>query len=409
MKIAYITSCFGTQSHTFIRREIRALRALGVELVLFGVRKDVGNLAPDGADLIAETHYLYPLNVPVILRENFRALTASPARYIKGMLTAVQSEEISFARRMKMLYHYWISASLVPALRQAGITHLHSHFMNVATSVAMFAGYHARLPFSATVHSAGTYKTPSILGMHQKVREAQGLVMISHYNVDYIDAIEPCRAKSTVIRCGMDMSNFDFRDPHTHVRNPVPKLLAVGRFVDKKGFTYLLDAAAILKQRGIAFSLEIIGSGPLDGELRSKAERLQLAPEVSFSGAQPTDVVRTAMAGADVVIVPSVTCPTGEKEGLPVVIMEAMVSGVTVVATEHSGIPEIVIPGKTGRLVPEKEAEPLADAIFDAMNADNSELIINARQLVDQEFNIEQVALQRRALFEQYAAAEVAR
>ena len=405
MKIAYLTTCFGTQSHTFIRREIRALREQGVDIALLGIRKDDGNLAPDGADLVAETRYLYPLQWGKILSENARSLARGPGAYFKGLWEALASEEFSLARRLKMGYHYVVAAAFVADVRELGITHIHSHFMNVSTSIAMYTAHHARLPFSATVHSAGTFRTPSILGMHQKVRRAQGLVMISHYNVDYIDAIEPCRHKATVIRCGMDMDNFEFRDPAKHTPGAPPKLVAVGRFVEKKGFTHLLDAAHRLKAANVAFSLDVIGTGPLDQSLRQQAKTLELAPEVSFVGFKSTAEVRAAMDAADLVIVPSVTCSTGEKEGLPVVIMEAMATGVPVVATEHSGIPEIVRQADTGWLVPEKDAEALAAAITSALQTDARARVAAARELVDQEFNIDTVATQRKALFARYAEA----
>jgi colanic acid/amylovoran biosynthesis glycosyltransferase len=105
------------------------------------------------------------------------------------------------------------------------------------------------------------------------------------------------------------------------------------------------------------------------------------------------------MTAADVVIVPSVTSSSGEKEGLPVVIMEAMATGVPVVASDHSGIPEIVRPGHTGELTPEKDARKIAQAIARVLSRDNSAMIAAARKLVVEEFNIVGVAQQRRALF----------
>ncbi len=402
MKVAYLTTCFGTRSHTFIRREIRALRAMGLDIILVGVRKDEGNIAQDAADLVAETHYLYPLDTPSVLRGNLKSLAESPFHYLRGMWTSLSSPEFGVRRRLKMLYHFFVSAHTAESLRANGVTHVHAHFLNVSSSVAMFAAHHAKLPFSVTVHSAGTFRTASDVGIHQKLQTAQFLLMISAFNVEYFDAISPCRNKSHVVRCGMDLQGFDYRTPDAYRPGIPSKILAVGRFVEKKGFRYLIEAAQVLQNRGVEFQLEIIGGGPLESELQQQVETLGLQNRIHFAGQQSTHYVRNAMAGSDVVVVPSVTSASGEMEGLPVVIMEAMASGVFVIASAHSGIPEIVEDGVTGYLTHEKDAEAIARAIERILAAPDTEVLGRARELIENAFNIDVVAQQRYSLFKQY-------
>lgn len=402
MKIAYLTNCFGTQSHTFIRREIRALRKLGVDLQLYGIRKDTDNLASDALDLVEQTHYLYPISLADAVKGNFKCLLRAPGHYLKGLVQAFTSEEFGLKRRAKMVYHYLVAASMGERARRDGVSHIHAHFMNVSTSIAMYAAHHAQLPYSVTVHSAGTFKTPHILGVHQKLRQAQFLMMISNYNVEYFDAIEPCRHKSHVVRCGMDLDDFAFRPATTYQVHAPVRLLAVGRFVEKKGFLYLIEAAGILQREGVNFTLNLIGGGPLASQLKARAEALGLGERVTFLGQKSTDYVRQAMAESDIVIVPSVTSATGEMEGLPVVIMEAMASGVPVIATAHSGIPEIVQPDITGQLTKERDAEGIAKAIQAFIASPRLEQIDKARHLIEDTFNISVVAQQRHELFKRY-------
>lgn len=402
MKIAYLTTCFGTQSHTFIRREISALRKHGLSISLYGIRQDASGIAADAKPLVAETQYLYPMQWGGLIKANLAALIRSPVRYLDGALVAASSKEFSLKRRAKMLFHYAAATVVAERMKRDGITHIHAHFMNVATSIAMYAAHHCQIPFSATVHSAGEYKTPHVLGVDQKLAQAQFLIMISHFNVDYFDAIASCRDKSHVVRCGMNLLDFTYRAPQPlHHDTPV-KLLGVGRLVEKKGFRYLIDAAQILKTRRLQFTLTLIGDGSLTAELKQLAAENNVSDHIHFVGKKNTAEVRAAMAAADVVIVPSVTSATGEQEGLPVVIMEAMATGVPVIASDHSGIPEIVIPGRTGYLTPEKDAVAIADAICTIIQKPSPSMVENAYQLVELEFNIDRIAEQRIALFSRY-------
>ena len=394
MKIAYITNCFGTQSHTFIRREIQQLERIGVDITLFGIRKD-----PHGIpDIQNNTTYLYPLSVPTLILCNLKTFWRRPLHYFKGFIKAITSPELSLARRSKMAYHYMAATKTAEQLTRANITHIHAHFMNVSASIAMYASYHSNIPFSITVHSAGTFGTPHILGIPQKLEQAQHLAMISNYNIDYFDNINACKNKSSVVRCGLDISEFDF-NPKKINKDKTIKLLAVGRFVEKKGFTHLIEAVRLAQEKGMQLELAIIGDGPLKQELQKQAAPLNNA--VTFLGQQPSGEVRRAMNNCDIVVIPSVTSASGEMEGLPVVIMEAMAVGRLVISTKHSGIPEIIINQETGYLADEKSPQQIVSAIETILEKNNEEqIIIAARKKVQDEFNIETIAKLRKQLFE---------
>lgn len=139
-----------------------------------------------------------------------------------------------------------------------------------------------------------------------------------------------------------------------------PYVLFVGRFVEKKGVVDLIEAMRLVQARGAAAGLVLVGDGPLADALRQQARGLA---RVSFLGWLPAAEVRRWMRGAAAVCVPSVTARSGDAEGLPNVVVEAMAEGAPVVATRHAGIPEAIEHGRSGLLVPEGDPRALADAL----------------------------------------------
>lgn len=412
MRIAYLTNCFGAQSHTFIRREIAALAKQDIEIELFGIRRDVSaRLTDSERQLVARTHYLYPVQIARTLLLNLEWMLTQPHRYWPALWVAIFNGERKLSQRLKLIYHFFVAAPLARELQTRGVEHLHAHFMNVSATMAMYASLLTGIPYSITVHSAGTRNAPHIIGIAQKLRHAQFLIMISRFNIDYFDGIYPCRDKATVVRCGIDIDQFPYREPESDpigaVAEPV-SLLAVGRLVEKKGFAFLVDAVARLRDRAVDVSLDIVGSGPLEDALRQQVRDLSLTDRVTFSGPASTDEVRKKMLQATAVVVPSVTSASGEMEGIPVVLMEAMALGVPVVATRHSGIPELVREDETGILVAEQDAEALALALqsFSDMSSgkvlERARFIRKARRLIESEFDITVVARQRHNLFLQH-------
>jgi colanic acid/amylovoran biosynthesis glycosyltransferase len=172
-----------------------------------------------------------------------------------------------------------------------------------------------------------------------------------------------CRPERTFVhRMGVEPSRFVF-----HIRRPengAPiKLLTVGRLVEKKGVEYGLRAAAELVRRGLAVDYMIVGDGPLREHLERTATALEIRSSVRFAGWQNEEQVTALMAERDMLLAPSVTDASGDQEGIPVTIMEAMAAGMPVVSTWHSGIPELVEHGGTGFLAPERDVAALAEAV----------------------------------------------
>ncbi|MFQ5768585.1 MAG: glycosyltransferase, partial [Acidobacteriota bacterium] len=140
----------------------------------------------------------------------------------------------------------------------------------------------------------------------------------------------------------------------------LPLILGVGRLVEKKGFVGLMEACSLLKDRGVLFRCRIIGEGPERGRLEALISRRQLEPFCRLEGARTQEVVHRSLMEATVLAAPCVTLSSGDKDGLPTVILEAMAQGTPVVSTPVAAIPEIVEDHRTGLLVPEQDPSALA-------------------------------------------------
>ena len=182
-------------------------------------------------------------------------------------------------------------------------------------------------------------------------------------------------AKTMVHRSGVDLRRFEFA-PRARAAAERTELLFVGRFVEKKGVAVALEAFALALgalPSGPAGErparLTLVGSGKLEGQLRSKAAQLGVADAVRFSGPLDADGVAEQMRAAHLLLAPSVTAANGDKEGVPNVIKEAMASGMPVLATRHGGIPELVEDGLSGYLVAEHDVENLAARLLELVNS----------------------------------------
>jgi glycosyltransferase involved in cell wall biosynthesis len=228
------------------------------------------------------------------------------------------------------------------------------------------------------------------------------VVTCTQYNRDFLSKqYGPlCDGKLYRIYHGLDISQFKFslsrRDDGGE-----PVVLSVARLVEKKGLEDLITAAGILRGRGHAFKVEIIGSGPLRDSLKAQAQRLGLADRVSLLGAQAHDAVCLAYQRASVFVLPCVVASNGDRDGIPNVLLEAMASGVPVVSTPVSGIPELIESGVTGILVPPRDVRSLADAIERLLASPelSERLASAARTKLESSFSLEASAEQLLAVF----------
>jgi glycosyltransferase involved in cell wall biosynthesis len=283
--------------------------------------------------------------------------------------------------------------------RQKGVRHLHAHFATSATTVARLAARFAGIPYSFTAHAKDIfheYVKPDDLG--RKLRDAAAVITVSDFNVRYLrDRYGEDAAHVRRVYNGLDLRQF----PYTEPRLRLPRVVAVGRLIEKKGFADLIDACSVLARRGCVFDCQIIGSGEQESELRERIARLGLDARVELLGPRPqSEVIRYVQESA-VLTAPCVVGSDGNRDGLPTVLVEAMALGTPCVATDVTGIPELVRDGVTGLIVPQRGPEVLAAAI-ERLLADAAlrvRLASAARRLIEEEFDVERTAAQVRRAF----------
>jgi glycosyltransferase involved in cell wall biosynthesis len=248
------------------------------------------------------------------------------------------------------------------------VEHLHAHFATNAASIACLVRRLGGPTYSFTVHGPDDFVSALFLSFDRKVREAKFVVAISHYAraqvLRFARPEDP--GKIRIVRCAVDATYLEqeFVPPP-----PVPNLVCVARFDPEKGHAVLLEAAARLARGGVPFHLDLIGDGVLRPEIENAIRRLGLEKHVVLSGWIRSAQVRDRLLASRFLVLPSFA------EGLPVVLMEALAIGRPVIATYVAGIPELVVDGENGWLVPASSVDDLELALRKALSSTDEECI----------------------------------
>ncbi|MFV0260110.1 MAG: glycosyltransferase family 4 protein [Acidimicrobiales bacterium] len=307
-----------------------------------------------------------------------RTLAATVRRHPRAVLgtlgTAIRLGGTD-VRRLAFRGLQMVEAMLVyERARQVGARHIHAQFGRVPATVALLAAELGRRSgdpewgFSYTVHGFHDFVDDQELRLDRKTAEAKFVVGISDFTRSQLmrtSSVEDWD-RIHVVRCGIDLDAFTYRDPRPLPARPV--IMLVGRLSAEKGVEVLLDALARLTAAGRDLELRIVGDGPDRPGLEKRVSELGLGDRVDFLGELPPAEVSERLADADVFCLPSFA------EGLPVAIMEAMARGVPVVATSIAGIPELVVDGVTGALSPAGSVDGLVVALQRLLTDDRTRL-----------------------------------
>lgn len=391
MKIAYLAPEIPALSATFVYNEILALEALGTEVVPFSVHQPASTVTDPKVERLRDSViHVYDTAILSVLLAHITLLFNSPLRYMRTLMALCgdMGEQGLFSRgAFGQVYRYFYSAKLACDLIDKRCQHLHVHFAHISTDIAMYASLFSNISFSVTAHANDLFERGYLL--KQKVERASFFATISEFNKRFLANKNVAVESVFIVRCGVDSDSFVLRD--LFVSGDKIKLGVVGRLVEKKGFNTLIKAISLLKNTGLAVELNIAGSGPLEAELKQCAINSSLTvSDVRFLGALAHTQVAGFITSLDAFVLPCQKDCNGDMDGIPVVLMEAMLSGVPVVSTKISGIPELVIDGVTGLLVTPSDEQALATAISNLM-ADASlknSMIINAAAKVREEFSL---------------------
>jgi glycosyltransferase involved in cell wall biosynthesis len=361
MRAAWMMSRFPRLTETFVLNEILAARELGLDVKIYPLHHEQARTVHAEAEAVMEHVTYTPLLSPAIVWSQLYWLVRAPLRYLKALGALVLGAWGSARYLIVGLALFPKIAHTARLMRDDGIEHIHCHFANHPTLGGFVIHRLTDIPYSFTVHAFDLFLDTHML--RQKVREAAFVVTISEFNRRTIAELSaPTDArKVSILHCGVDARYFA----------PVPKerdggelrVLCVGRLAPWKGQTYLIEACRLLVERGLAVRCDLVGGAGDREALQQQIDAAGLRDRISLLGWKTRDEIAALLAQTDVLAVPSVQMPDGRREGLPVILMEAMASELAVVASDLSGIPELVEDGRTGLLVPPGDAAALADAL----------------------------------------------
>lgn len=396
LRVGYVLKMYPRYSETFIVNEILALEAAGVAVEIFSLRAPVDTHFQDAIALVRAPVTYLGTDRPKS-DELWTALSRAGAQ-IPQMWHELRVAESEEARDV------YQAALLATEIRTRGLQHLHAHFATVATTVARLAARFAGLSYTFTAHAKDIFHEDTRRDdLERKLTDAAATVTVSDYNVAYLRGEYGSVAAGVErIYNGIDLARFSYERPIERPR----RVVAVGRLVEKKGFSDLLEACARVAVRARPFECRIIGAGLLEPDLRAQAARLGLDRIVSFLGPRPQSEIAREIHDAAVCAAPCVLGTDGNRDGLPTVLLEAMALGTPCISTPVTGIPEVIHDGTTGLLVPEHDPVALAGAI-DRLLDDvplRCELAHHARALVEREFDIACNSLRLRDVFAAAAA-----
>ncbi|WOF21770.1 glycosyltransferase family 4 protein [Microbacterium betulae] len=356
-RIGYVVKVYPRFSETFVVTELLAREAAGETITVFALRpSDDPRFHPELARVAAPVRYLPRPTRPHGLWELLRSSAGDPfladaiARHLPELLDAEADDAAQ-------------AVALAQQARAEGITHLHAHFASAATTVARLASLLTGVPYSFTAHAKDLFhESVDPVQLQRKIAGAAYIATVSAYNVGFLQRIAPEHAdRIHLVPNAIEIERFPFRDPVR--RDGALHVVAIGRLVEKKGFGVLLDAVAAVHAAGTDVRVTLAGAGELHDELAGRASSLGLDDVVRMPGPVSQDEVSALLEEADVFAAPCVVGADGNADGLPTVLLEAMAVGVPCVSTSVTGIPEVVVDGRTGILCPPGDAGALAAAL----------------------------------------------
>jgi glycosyltransferase involved in cell wall biosynthesis len=410
MRVAYLTGRYPAISHTFVMREVSALRALGTEVDTFSIwQTDCSQLLSlADAEEHERTYTLLPLRPGATLRAHAFAATTRPRRYVRTIHLAMRLRRPGL--RGWALSALWVIEAMIlwRECSRRGIRHIHVHLNGTAPTVALLVaafaddartGGHA-WTWSMTVHGPSEFYDTIGERLAEKVRAATFVVCISDFARSQLMGLveQPDWPKLRVVHCGVDPNVFT---PVGHGDVETLRVLNVGRLVSVKGQAVLIDAVDLVRQRGVSVHLTIVGEGPTRPELERVIAGSEMGALVKLVGAVGQEEILELYRHSDVF------CLSSFAEGVPVVLMEAMAQEIPVVAPAIMGIPELVEHGVSGLLTRPARADEIADGIVELAGSRELRATLGrrAREKVIAEFDIDGCARKLHDVFEEYAAS----
>ncbi len=402
-RVAYIVSRFPKLSETFILREMIAIEKEDCDVSLFPIILENAKVVhPEARSWLERLHY-HPWFSLDIVYANFLQFLKSPTLYISLWYIVAKENASSLKFLVRALLILPKAVRIAADVSTKSISHIHAHFATHPALVAWVIHKLTGISYSITVHAHDIFVDRSMLGV--KLQDAAFIVSISEFNREFLSNIfgDWVARKTYIIHCGIQAQVYE--GPASPKTDSQFDILSIGSLQPYKGMQYLIEACAILKSRGIPIHCRIVGEGEDRQFLEDTIRRFNIHDSVELLGARNQQEVASFLKEAKVYVQPSVITPSGKMEGIPVSIMEAFAAGLPVIASKISGIPELVVEGETGYLVPPEDANKLAEMLeYVYSDLEKANLLAQSgREKVLREFEIEASARDLARLFQGFA------
>ena len=360
-KIAYTMSRFPKLTETFILYEILALEKMGVQVELYPLIREFQKVVhPEAAKMIPRAHF-HPLISLSMYRAHWYYIRHKPLVYFRVLLEILKGTFGSFNFLMGAIGIYPKTVVMAYKMERSGVSHLHAHFASHPAVAALIINRLTGIHFSFTAHGSDLHVDRRMLD--NKVKASAFAVTISQFNKNVM--LESCgrqfEEKIKVVHCGVDPE--EFKPEYSPKKERPLQIVCVASFEEVKGHKYLVQACQILNEKGLDFNCHFVGYGPLKKQVLRQVKEAGLQNRVITHNALPRPEVVKLLSQSDVKVLASVPTKQGKREGIPVVLMEAMAMGLPVVSSQLSGIPELVEDEGAGILVKPRDVKALAGAL----------------------------------------------
>lgn len=387
LKVAYLVSRFPHLPETFILREMIAMEQQGVQVELFPlILQEQAVVHTDCLAWMKRLHYFRLFSIEC-LAANLRAIFHKPAKYFSTLFQVIYFNLTNPKFLLRAFFIFPKAVRMAEEMQVLKVGHIHAHYATHPALAAYIISNLTGIPYSISVHAHDIFVDCTML--LPKIKKAAFIRAISEFNKKFL--IEQygnsIASKIFVVHCGIQLSKYQ---TERRLIGSTFNIISVGSLQAYKGHEYLIKACRILRDRDVSYRCLIVGGGELKTYLTGLINELNVADQVGLAGPKTEDEVADLLSEFQCFVLPSVITRSGKMEGIPVVLMEAMASRIPVIASDISGISELVVDGTTGLLVPPGDANTLAGKIIWMMDhpGDAGKMVAAGYQKVYDEFDI---------------------
>ncbi len=400
MKIAYVMSRFPKHTETFILYEMLAIEEQGVPVDVYPMLKQRDAVVHQEAlALVKRARYMPFISLPII-SSNIAAIRRNATLYFGTLFEVLRGAFGNTYFLIGAISAFPKAVHFSKMMAEEQVTHVHAHFSNHPAVTALIVHRLTGIPFSFTAHGHDIHKDRTML--REKIAAAAFAVTVSVYNKSIMakECSPEDDSKIHVLHCGVDTRLF--KVPVKPDQEAVINIICVASLLEVKGHTYLIQACKLLRGRGKNFSCHLVGEGKYRARIEKEIKQSGLDDHIKLHGACTQSHVRELLMISDIFVLASIPTRQGDREGIPVSLMEGMAVGLPVVASNISGIPELVENGLCGFLTPPRDVNALAKSIGVLIEESSlrRKMGAAAREVILRDFNLESNARQLIHMFQ---------